>query len=75
MKDDFWQIKKAREKGLGVFAKKEIKAGTVIGDYLGKLIKTAEYNLDNDKKGLYLMYYTDQASIYPDLKKTRCSPS
>ncbi len=67
--DDFWQTKKTKEKGLGVFAKKEIKAGTIIGDYLGKVIKTAEYNLDNDKHGLYLMYLTDQASIYPDLSK------
>ena len=32
------------------FAKKEIKAGTVISDYLGKVINIAEYDLDNDKK-------------------------
>ncbi len=69
LQKDFWEVKKTREKGLGVFAKKEINTGTVIGDYLGKLIKTAEYDLENDKKGLYLMYYTDQLSIYPDLKK------
>jgi len=69
LKDDSWQIKKTREKGYGVFSKKEIKAGTVIGDYLGKVIKTAEYDLDSDKKGLYLMYFTDQASIYPNLSK------
>lgn len=69
LKDDHWQIKKTKEKGLGVFAKKEIKAGTVIGDYLGKVIKTAEYDLDKDKKGLFLMYLTDQTSIYPNLKK------
>ncbi len=69
IKDDFWQIKKTKEKGFGVFATKEIKAYTVIGDYLGKVIKTAEYDLDKDRKGLYLMYYTDYASIYPNLKK------
>ncbi|MDP2632300.1 MAG: SET domain-containing protein-lysine N-methyltransferase [Candidatus Curtissbacteria bacterium] len=67
--DDFWQIKATREKGLGVFAKKEICAGIIIGDYLGKVIKTADYDLDRDKKGLFLMYFTDQASIYPNLKK------
>lgn len=69
LKDDYWQIKKTKEKGFGVFAKKEIKANTIIGDYLGKIIKTAEYDLDKDKEGLYLMYFSDQASIYPDLKK------
>ncbi len=69
LKDDHWQIKKTQEKGFGVFAKKEIKAGTIIGDYLGKVIKTAEYDLDKDKKGLFLMYFTDQAAIYPNLKK------
>ncbi|MFA6017097.1 MAG: SET domain-containing protein [Patescibacteria group bacterium] len=67
--DTYWKIKKTKEKGLGVFAKKEIKAGTVISDYLGKIINIAEYDLDEDKKGLYLMYFTDQASIYPDLTK------
>lgn len=67
--DDYWQIKKTKEKGYGVFAKRQIKAGTTIGDYLGKVIKTAEYDLASDKKGLYLMYFSDQASIYPNLKK------
>ena len=63
------EVKKTKEKGYGVFSKKEIKSGTVISDYLGKIINIAEYDLDNDKKGLYLMYFTDQASIYPDLTK------
>ncbi|MDO8658880.1 MAG: SET domain-containing protein-lysine N-methyltransferase, partial [Candidatus Levybacteria bacterium] len=66
---DYRQIKKTKEKGYGVFAKKEIVIGTIISDYLGMVIKTAEYDLDKDKKGLYLMYLSDQASIYPDLKK------
>lgn len=69
LKDDYWQIKKTKEKGYGVFAKKKINAGTIIGDYLGRVVKIAQYDLDNDKKGLYLMYFTDQASIYPNLKK------
>lgn len=82
LKDNFWQIKATYEKGFGVFAKKQIKAGTIIGDYLGKVIKTAEYNLDKDKEGLYLMYFTDTACIYPNLKKPgihllnhSCSPN
>jgi len=69
LEQQYWEVKKTKELGLGVFAKKEIKAGTVIGDYLGKVIKTAQYDLDRDKIGLYLMYFTDTASIYPNLKK------
>lgn len=65
--DDVWQIKQTSKKGRGVFARKHIPAGTIIGDYLGKVIRTAEYDVDNDKDGLYLMYLTDQASIYPDV--------
>ena len=64
---DLWEVKNTKGKGLGVFAKQEIKNRTVIGDYLGKVIKTAEYDLNMDRKGLYLMYLTDEASIYPDL--------
>ncbi len=66
---DYWEIQKTKEKGRGVFTKKEIKKGTIIGDYLGKVINIAEYDLDLDKYGLYLMYYSDQASIYPDVTK------
>lgn len=69
IKETCWEIKKTKEKGYGIFAGKEINKGTVIGDYLGKVIKTDQYNLDSDKNGLYLMYFTDRASIYPDLKK------
>lgn len=43
LKNNSWKIKKTIEKGYGVFAKKEIKAGTVISDYLGKVINIAEY--------------------------------
>lgn len=68
LSEDFWEAKTTKQKGFGIFAKKEIMAGTVIGDYLGKVIKTEEYDLEQDKKGLYLMYLTDEASIYPDLK-------
>jgi len=67
--DDYWEVKKTKEKGRGVFAKKQIQAGTIIGDYIGKVIKTAEYDLELDKDGLYLMYFSDEASIYPDFTK------
>jgi SET domain-containing protein len=66
---NYLEVKLTTEKGYGVFARKKISAGTVISDYLGKMINIAEYNLENDKKGLYLMYYSDQISIYPNLSK------
>ena len=69
LKDKFLRVMATQKKGFGLFAKKDIAPGTVIGDYLGKVIKTAEYDLASDKKGLYLMYYSDEASIYPNLKK------
>ena len=64
-----WKVKKTKNKGFGIFAKKTIKKGTVVGDYLGRVIKIAEYNLNLYKKGLYLMFLNDEAAIYPDLKK------
>lgn len=66
----FWEIKKTRSRGKGVFAKKNIAAGTVIGDYTGKVLRTRDVDIKDTKKNLYLMYYSDQASIYPDLKKS-----
>jgi len=69
LQDDYWKIKKTKEKGYGIFLKKKLYAGTIIGDYLGKVIRTAEYDLDKDKNGLYLMYLTDHAAIYPDVTK------
>lgn len=69
LKDDYWRIKKTKEKGFGVFAKKKISAGTVIGDYLGKVIHISEYDPDTDVKELYILYFTDQAFIYPDITK------
>lgn len=69
IKKNSWQVKKTKSKGFGVFVKKKIEKGTVIGDYLGKVIKTEEYDLEKDKDGLYLMFLNDEATIYPDLKK------
>ena len=69
IKDDSWYVSKTKDKGFGVFAKAEIKVGTVIGDYLGKVIDNLQYDPKIEKNGLYLMYFTDEASIFPDLKK------
>lgn len=65
---EFFKIKQTALKGKGVFAANEIPEGTVIGDYIGRVIRTSVENTSEDK-GLYLMYYHDQASIYPlDIK-------
>lgn len=67
--DNSWEVRKTRKKGRGIFARKEIAPGTLIGDYLGKVISPAEENNIDEKGNFYLMYYHDRASIFPDLKK------
>ena len=66
---DAWEVKKTEKKGRGLFAKKEIAPGTVIGDYLGRVIRTAEEDTIDESENFYLMYYHDYASIFPDLTK------
>ncbi|MBP9718902.1 MAG: SET domain-containing protein [Candidatus Levybacteria bacterium] len=66
---DNYEIKETKKKGKGVFAKKNIRSGVILGDYIGTVIKTAEDFLPDDKESFYLLYYHDQASIFPDLKK------
>ncbi len=61
----YWEIKETPKKGRGIFAKKEIKPGTVIADYIGKVIKIAEEDT-SEKDGLYLLYYHDYAALYPE---------
>lgn len=63
-----WEVRITDKKGQGIFAEKDIAPGTVIGDYTGTVLKTAEALLSDDKENFYLMYYHDQASIFPDLK-------
>jgi hypothetical protein len=62
---DYWEIKFTDAKGRGIFARKTIKPGTIIGDYIGRVIRTAEEDT-LEKDGLYLMYYHDYASIFPE---------
>jgi len=64
----YYEIRDTKEKGKGVFAKKDIEAGTVIGDYLGKLIKFEDEESYEDKYGLYSMYYNEKATIFADQK-------
>lgn len=63
---DSWEIKKITKKGRGVFAKKDIEAGTIIGDYLGKILSDDAEEKENE--GFYEMYYTENTSIWPDPK-------
>ncbi len=78
----YWQVKKIKHKGRGVFTKKSISAGTLIGDYVGKLIHLKDVDFEEEKKKLFLMYYTDEVGIYPNLEKPgvhllnhSCSPN
>lgn len=78
----FWEIKKTKTRGRGVFAKKEIKKGTIVGDYTGKLITLGKIDFDKEKKNLYLMNYKNKIGVYPDLRKNgvhllnhSCSPN
>ena len=66
---EHWKVKTTKNKGRGLFARRNLDPGVVIGDYLGKVLRTAEADISKEKESLYLMYYHDQASIYPDLEK------
>ncbi len=64
--DEFWEIKSTKNKGRGIFARKNISEGTVIGDYVGKIMRPEEAIVDENN--LYLMYYHDRAVVSPDLE-------
>lgn len=55
--------------GRGVFASKDIPAGTVIGDYIGKVIRSRDEDKYDNEGHFFLMYYHDGASIYPNVQK------
>lgn len=67
--DKDWEARTIKGKGRGIFVKKNIAGGKVIGDYIGKAIRVTDE--DNYDKGehFYTMYYSDSASIFPDSKK------
>jgi len=82
LEKNYWEIKKTKNKGRGVFAKKTIQAGVVIGDYVGTLVQFKDIDFNKEKENLYLMYYDDETGIYPDLRKPgvhllnhSCSPN
>ena len=67
--DKSWEVQAVKGKGKGIFVKQDIPAGTVIGDYTGRVIHPEDEDTVESGGHFYLMYYHDHASIYPDLKK------
>ncbi len=63
----YYQIKETPRKGRGVFAKSEIEPGVVIGDYLGKIVKTDDA-IKTEHLGTYYMEATNSFSILADKK-------
>lgn len=57
-----------KKQNRGIFAKKDIEAGTIIGDYLGLLIPIKDEEKYENGKELYLMYYDEKSTIFPDVK-------
>jgi SET domain-containing protein len=62
-----WEIKTTPNKGRGLFAKKNIPKGLIIGDFIGKIMHPRDAVIDEEN--FYLMYYHDYAVISPDLQK------
>jgi len=70
---DSYQIKKTKKKGRGVFALKHIPAGTLIGDYIGRVVNDTEAQELEEKygQGCYSFEYVgEDVSLFPvDLKE------
>jgi hypothetical protein len=64
--NSFYKIKETPDRGRGVFAKKEMAPGMVLGDYLGKLIGCDEEEVYDKKYGLYTMNFSQKLTIFPD---------
>ncbi|HEY5122970.1 MAG TPA: SET domain-containing protein, partial [Ignavibacteria bacterium] len=67
LSSDYWEIRNTKNKGQGLFAKKNISKGRAIGDYLGTVLHPLDAIVNEEN--FYLMYYHDHAVISPDLKK------
>lgn len=65
--ENYLEIRNTKNKGRGLFMIKDIPKGTVIGDYIGKIIHPKDAIIDDEN--LYLMYYHDHAVISPDIEK------
>lgn len=65
--DSWYRIKTLKKKGRGVFALRDIPAGTVIGDYIGTIIPFD--SADENKLGLYDMAGGNNYDILANPKK------
>ena len=69
---DYYEVRKTKKKGRGVFARKHIPAGTLIGDYIGRIVSDKEAQELEEKygNGCYSFEYVgDDVSLFPvDLK-------
>lgn len=65
--EDSVEIRQTEKKGRGIFATKAILPGTVIGDYIGQIVKAVSE--DEDGSDFYTMYYHNRANIEPDPRK------
>lgn len=64
-----YEVRRAHQKGRGVFVKRNIKAGALIGDYLGRIVDDKELvALEKENGGAcYAMDYDgNDTSIYPE---------
>jgi hypothetical protein len=65
--ESWYKIKTTKGRGRGVFATREMKAGIVIGDYSGIIVRPEDENEKRD--GLYTMSGGDSFDILADPKK------
>ncbi|MFN8634739.1 MAG: SET domain-containing protein-lysine N-methyltransferase [Chloroflexota bacterium] len=56
----------AEKHNRGIFATRPIRAGTVVGDYLGLLVPNEQEDEYETGPDTYLMYYDQDLSIWPD---------
>lgn len=69
LEEQSWEVRKTQEKGRGLFTKKALSPGRIIGDYTGIVIHPRDADLYEKGAHFYLMYYHDYAGIFPDLSK------
>lgn len=66
--EENYEVRNTEKKGRGVYAKKVIEPGTVIGDYLGTLVSSEEVDKNEEQyhDGLYYAAITDTQTVLPE---------
>jgi SET domain-containing protein len=64
LEKSYWEIRKTKSMGRGVFATKEIPPGTIIGDYLGEVVDPSEDT--SDEFGMYNLWINFETMVYAD---------